>query len=228
VDFVGPWSGTTKLPAAVPAGYPDVPVPPNHSGAYRPGITFTESQNYAQWGWQLHQAKDVVNGTVSTYQPDYLVVELGFNDLGWSVSSPSGLADDLRTFVANARAAKPNLKIIVGNVVHRTPLDAAPDLPQKITEYDASLGSVVSSLSTATSPVVMADLDTPYDENQHTYDGLHPNGVGEYVLAKAFATCSRRGSASARRSARSRRRWPACSRARRPRSRPRRPTPASR
>ncbi|HWS35676.1 MAG TPA: hypothetical protein VN408_23420 [Actinoplanes sp.] len=62
VDIVGPWTGTTKLPAEVAGG-------PAHDGAYRPGISF-DSANLAQWGWQMHLAKDVLGGHVATYQPD--------------------------------------------------------------------------------------------------------------------------------------------------------------
>lgn len=185
-NFVGPWTGTTRLPSSVPDGYPDVSSPPNHTGAYRPGIGF-DTGNYAQWGWQMHQAKDSIQTTVSQYQPDYLLVELGFNDLGWGISTPDGLITDLRSFVANARAGRPDVKIIIGNVLHRTPLSINPDLPANISSYNSKLTATVPGLSTAASPVVSSDLDGPYNENTDSYDGLHPNGHGEYLLARSFA-----------------------------------------
>jgi hypothetical protein len=186
VDFVGPWTGTFVLPDAYPAGWPDVPVPPRHNGAYRPGITF-DSDNLVQWGWQMHQAKAVIADNVTTYQPKYLLLELGFNDLAWGVSSPAGLLADLRGFLANARSANPNLRFLIANVVHRTPLNDLPGLPATISDYDALLTSAAGSLSTASSPVALVDIDGPYDEQRDTYDGLHPNVRGEYVIAKAFA-----------------------------------------
>jgi GDSL-like Lipase/Acylhydrolase family len=185
-DFVGPWTGTNALPAAYPVGWPDVPMPPVRNGGYRPGITF-DSQHMSQWGWQMHQAKDAIAGQVSTYTPDYLLIELGFNDLAWGVNGPDGVLNDLRTLVANARSARPSVKILVANVMHRTPVATAPTLPTLITTYNGGLPATVNAMSTAGSPVSVVDLDTPHDENRDNYDGLHPNIRGEHVIAKAFA-----------------------------------------
>ncbi len=186
-DFVGPWTGTTRLPAAYPAGWPDVPVPASHDGAYRSGISFADNQNLAQWGWQMAQAKWEIASNVRTYSPDYLLVELGFNDLGWGVSGPSGTLESLRELVTNARAAKPDVRILIANVSQRSPLSNNPDLPQKITDYNSLLPGFVSSVSTAQSPVALVDVDSPFDYASDSYDGLHPNVRGEYVIARAFA-----------------------------------------
>ncbi|MFD8497836.1 SGNH/GDSL hydrolase family protein [Amycolatopsis sp. NPDC059657] len=185
VDFVGPWTGTDVLPASYPPGWPDVPNPPSRDGAYRPGVSF-DSQHLAQWGWQMHQAKDVIAAQVRTHTPDYLLVELGFNDLGWGVNGPAGVLNDLKWLIANARSAKPGIRVVVANVVHRTPLGSSPTLPQIISSYNSLLAAEIANISTTASPVALADLDTPYDENRDTYDGLHPNVRGEYVIAKAF------------------------------------------
>ncbi|MFC6341935.1 GDSL-type esterase/lipase family protein [Nocardioides hankookensis] len=181
-DFVGPRKGTyvTGTDAATPAG---------HAGGYRPAIdgSFTDTEHLAQWGWQLGQAKWDIASRVSTYTPDYLLVELGFNDIAWSGADAAGLVSGLREFVTNARAAKPDIKILVGNVVHRTALDVQPDLPQRITAYNNALPAAVSSMTTAASPVALVNLDSGYNPAADTYDGLHPNVRGEVVIAKAFA-----------------------------------------
>jgi len=179
VDFVGPWTGTNALQAEMNSG-------PYHSGAYRPGISF-DNDNLAQWGWQMHQAKDVIASRVATYAPDYLLVELGFNDLGWGVNGPDGVLNDFEWFVYWARTAKPDIRIAVANVVHRTPIDVVPNLPSMITEYNTKLAARVGAISNFTSPVVMVDIDSPYDEYRDAYDGLHPGIRGEHVIAKAFA-----------------------------------------
>ena len=127
---------SAELPAEYPP--PGTSQPPVHNGAYRPGISF-DSHNLAQWGWQMHQAKDVIAGQVGTHAPDYVLVELGFNDLGWGVSGAAGLLDDQRTLVANARSARSGIRIAVANVVHRTPLEAAPELPALISSYNSML-----------------------------------------------------------------------------------------
>lgn len=180
VDFVGPWTGTKVLNA----DHADNSA--SHNGAYRPGISF-DSDNLAQWGWQMHQAKDVIGSRVTAELPDYLLVELGFNDLGWGVNQPAGVLNDLEWFIFHARAAKPDIKILVANVPHRTPLEVNPNLPAMISNYNSLLANRVPQLSNAVSPVALVDIDGPFDENRDAYDGLHPNVRGEYVIAKAFA-----------------------------------------
>ena len=179
VDFVGPWTGTKVLNA----DHADQGI--SHNGAYRPGISF-DSDNLAQWGWQMHQAKDVIGSRVGTYQPDFLLVELGFNDLGWGVNDPAGLLNDLEWFIYHARAAKPNIKIAFADVPHRTPIEVQPDLPAKITEYNNLLAARIPQLTSVASPLTVVDVDLALDELGDTYDGLHPNVRGEYAIAKAF------------------------------------------
>ena len=49
------------------------------------------------------------------------------------------------------------------------------------------LADAVWTLGTAQSPVTVVDINSPWDYSRDTYDGLHPNVRGEYVIAKAFA-----------------------------------------
>jgi lysophospholipase L1-like esterase len=186
VDFVGPWSGTTGLPASLPVGWPGTSTPPILDGAYRPGITF-DSDHYARWGRQLHEAKDNIRAVVAERQPNYILLELGFNDLGWGVSGPDGLWADVQTFVREARAARPDVQFLVANVTQRTPLSGFPELPATISSYNSLLATSLPSLAVSGSAVALVDLDGPMTAAD-TYDGLHPNGVGEFKIAKAFAT----------------------------------------
>jgi hypothetical protein len=72
-----------------------------------------------------------------------LLVELGFNDLGWGVSNAAGLTADVKTLIANARAAKPNIKVLVANVIHRTPLANLPNLDSLISSYNNGLAAAL-------------------------------------------------------------------------------------
>ncbi|WIN00493.1 GDSL-type esterase/lipase family protein [Actinoplanes oblitus] len=175
-DFVGPYTGTTKTPST----------PPVFNGAYRNHIGF-DSAHFAQWGRQAHQAMNDVRAQVSTYQPDYLLVELGFNDLGWGVSNPDGLIADIKTLIAQARAGRAGVKVLVANVPHRSPLTQLPQLDAVISEYNGKLGAALASVSTAASPVALVDISTGYAYATDAYDGLHPNSNGEYKIARAFA-----------------------------------------
>ena len=186
--YVGPWTGTNSLPASLPAGWPSTPAPPIYDGAYAPGEVFpgNDSQHYAHWGWQMTQAEPDIESTVAQYQPNYLLVELGFNDLAWGIQSPQSLLSEVQDFVAQTRAANPSIHILFANVVQRSPLPAVPNLPSTITAYDQALPATLARLSTAQSPVDLVDLASPYGYVTDTYDGLHPNNIGEWVIADAF------------------------------------------
>ena len=160
-------------------------------GYYNASIdsTFTGlggSYHDALWGWTYHLAKSYVAQDVSAYQPNYLLVELGFNDLAF-INSPAGTLADAKTLIDNARAVDPTIKVLIANVVTRTPLSNFPNLNSTIETYNSDLAAAVPSWSTTNSPVRMVDISSGYDPSTMTYDGLHPNGEGEYEIADAFA-----------------------------------------
>ncbi|WP_433241104.1 SGNH/GDSL hydrolase family protein [Streptosporangium sp. CA-135522] len=187
IRFVGPETGTSVLPASQPRGYPARTADPVHTGRYRPGIDFRDHRHYARWGRLLQEAKDNIHDAVVAHKADYLMVELGFNDLAWGVSGPDRLAADLEAFVRCARGANPDIRLLVANVVHRTPLETGPGPADVITSYNEALPARLAAMSTARSPVVLVDLDRDYDPHRDTYDGLHPNDLGEFKIARAFA-----------------------------------------
>ncbi len=186
MTFVGPWVGTFALPPSQPEGYPGVAAAPVHDGAYRPGIAFP-SANLAQWGWTVRQAKDVAGLAALRYQPDYLLIELGFNDLAFNLSSPAGLTGELHTLIVNVQKMRPSIKILVANVIHGEPSGAPETLATRISEYNSALSTQAADWSTEESPVALANIDTPYEPTVDSYDGVHPNAAGEIAIAKAFA-----------------------------------------
>jgi hypothetical protein len=117
---------------------------------------------------------------------------MGFNDIGW-LGAGAGLVDTMKDFIDNARAANPNVGIVLANVPQRTTLgDANPDLPKRITEYNWALAKKIPTWDTDTSPVALVDLDAAMSCDPTAticataYDGLHPNQVGEYRIAQSF------------------------------------------
>jgi hypothetical protein len=129
---------------------------------------------------------------VSEYTPDYLLVMLGFNDLGWFVNGPDGLLADMKTIVDEARAAKPDVRILLANVVHRTFIDGREDLVTNTNTYNEKLKAAIPGWSTEKSPVKLVDVNSAYSCSPRggcsaAYDGLHPNAKGEYEIASAFS-----------------------------------------
>ncbi|KAK3372232.1 hypothetical protein B0H63DRAFT_527084 [Podospora didyma] len=69
----------------------------------------------------------------------------------------------MNTFVANARLAKPNVKFLIGNVVHRLKIDGRDDLPIKTDQCNAMLMSAFSGWNTNQSPVRLVDVKSNDD-----------------------------------------------------------------
>ncbi|MFJ2828890.1 SGNH/GDSL hydrolase family protein [Streptomyces sp. NPDC087263] len=197
VDFVGPYTGT-KAPAEPKAPEPPAlqgePAPTsagvNASGGYAAGQQSFDSAHFAVWGRQAAQDKNLIREQVAEYQPDLLLVGLGFNDLGWFVSGPEGTLDSMKTLVDVARAAKPDIDFALANVPQRTRIGGREDLPLNTETYNQLLADSIPHWSTSTSPVRLVDWRGSYqcelDVCPDTYDGLHPNAQGEYHIAQAF------------------------------------------
>ncbi|KAL3478435.1 fibronectin type III domain protein [Aspergillus californicus] len=198
--FVGPWKGTHgNTPLA--ASQPDGPLFPDEEareiirvdGGYASGVpsSFRDTGHASFWGRQAKQSRETIGAWVEEYQPDYLLILLGFNDLGWWVSGPDDLVGDIGSLVDNARKAKADIKLLVGNVVHRTFLNGRQDLVDNTNRYNILLKERMAGWFRYGSPIEYVDVNTDYDCRPDScpdaYDGLHPNAKGEYHIAQAFA-----------------------------------------
>ncbi|KAJ2897714.1 hypothetical protein MKZ38_004491 [Zalerion maritima] len=201
IEFVGPYKGTHGIlpPVAV------APTPPLFDGEtaqsgpevgvgdYDPGVPdgFAIEGHASWWGRQAAQSKETIYDWVSEYQPDYLLILLGFNDLGWFVSGPEGLLGSMGDLVAQAREAKPDVKLLIGNVVHRDFIGGRQDLVDNTNTYNDLLRDTITNWFRWESPLTYVDVNANYDCHPEGcpdgYDGLHPNTMGEYHIAEAFA-----------------------------------------
>ncbi|WP_328440134.1 SGNH/GDSL hydrolase family protein [Streptomyces sp. NBC_00444] len=197
VDFVGPYRGTKPPADAVTPSPPplqgearDESSPPRTWGGYAELQTF-DSDHFAVWGRQAAQDKKLIREAVTAYQPDLLLVGLGFNDMGWFVSGPEGTLDSMKELVDQARAAKPDIKFALANVPQRTFIGGREDLPVKTNSYNRMLAAAVPRWSIPSSHVALVDWRGHYscdvDNCPAGYDGLHPNALGEYQIARAYA-----------------------------------------
>jgi fibronectin type 3 domain-containing protein len=143
-----------------------------------------ENAHDAVWGRQLADEKDTIQAEVTGSQPDYLLVLIGINDLAFGVTDVPGAEANLKAFVANARAANPDIRIVLGELLPKANPGSA--LASEITQYNADLPTIASQLSTSSSPVVMADDASAVDPSADLWDGTHPNANGEVKIAAGF------------------------------------------
>lgn len=194
-EFVGPHRGTFSMyedPVllALVEGRPP-PTGPEAAnpmtGPYREDSF--EGGHCARPGWTAHAAKAVVREHVAAEQPDFLLVQLGFNDLAM-VGPPDQALRDLGTIVAEARAAAPELTILIATVA-ATATWGNQWFRESIADLNRRLPAAVRSWSTGRSPVALVDLRGRFDPAADTYDEVHPNAAGELVMAAAFADALR-------------------------------------
>ncbi|MFJ3816098.1 phosphatidylinositol-specific phospholipase C domain-containing protein [Streptomyces sp. NPDC090056] len=161
------------------------------SGAYAKDAAAFDSDHFAVWGRQVAQDKSLIREQVARYRPDLLLVGLGFNDMGWFVSDAPGTLAGMKTFVDEARAAKPDVEFALANVPQRERIGGRDDLITKTDTYNRLLADAVPDWDTAASPVKLVDWRGAYDcapaSCPAAYDGLHPNARGEFQIAGAFA-----------------------------------------
>ncbi|KAF4548138.1 Hypothetical protein D9617_31g063740 [Elsinoe fawcettii] len=196
--FVGPYHGTQEPTAAQdpqpPAfyGVTTPPDPPRDKGGYATPVpsSFSTQGHFALWGRQAAQVAPVIQDVVHESLPDYLLVALGFNDMGWLVSDWSGTLTSIERIVNNSRIAKPDVKIVLATVPMRTFI--RQDLVDNTTRYNQEIRGLVKRLSLPGQEIRLAEFAkeyacTPRDGCAAAYDGLHPNALGEWQIAKAFS-----------------------------------------
>jgi hypothetical protein len=142
--------------------------------------------NDASWGMALFEEKDVIGRKVAAYRPDYLLVLLGLNDLFWHGFPQPVMAENLVSFIAAARAARPHLRIVLGLVppdIH----EQKPSFAAAVASYNRTISSTAARLSTRRSPIAVAHDGAGIHVATDLWDGTHPNANGEIKIAAGFA-----------------------------------------
>ena len=170
VDFVG-----SRTSPYVKAGW---------SGAQYADPSF-DSDHFALGGSTLRVQAEWIGAEVTTQRPDVIVLACGINDLR-NGTTPAQTDVRLRAWIAAARAAKPDARIIVSPVLDA--IDPARGwLHQTILDYNALMAATVHELSTPTSPVTLSDTTRGWSAQNLTAENLHPTPTGETLIAQRIA-----------------------------------------
>ncbi|KAK2009271.1 fibronectin type III domain-containing protein [Colletotrichum eremochloae] len=198
-QFVGPYKGTKTPEVPRP---PQLPAPeaeptldnnvPIDLGGYAVGVKF-DSWHFSVWGQQATQCKDLVQDQVGRFRPDYMLIMLGFNDMGWGVTDAKGTIVAMEELINRTRAANPAIKLAIADVPQRTPVEGTEKLAPMVDRYNRLLWASARNWATQQSPVELVEICNNYDCSHGSYDGLHPNALGEFQIAKAFSRSLVRG-----------------------------------
>ncbi|KAH8897348.1 SGNH hydrolase [Thozetella sp. PMI_491] len=199
--FLGPYNGTAPAPSDLsspvwitmsePVTRSYDPPLEKVNGGYAldidPAFLESGSAHFAFWGRAAWQVEEMIAEQIRKYRPDYVLVELGFNDLGWTSTVPKTIIS-MGHLIANARAVEPKLRFAISNVPQRTQIEDG--LPEDTREYNDKLRKEIAGWSTSESPVELVEFEEVYSCGlagcPSGYDGLHPNYRGEFELAYAF------------------------------------------
>ncbi|MEU6928380.1 GDSL-type esterase/lipase family protein [Streptomyces sp. NPDC046374] len=175
-EIVGPRTALyeTGSDAAVSYAYADPLFP---AGARR---------HLAGWGegW-LHMAP-LIGPTVTATGADVLLISLGLIDLGFYTNSDQ-TAENVRAFLAAARAANPRVRAVLLPVIPNVRAEAEAPFAAECARFNELLAKTVADLDSAASPLLLGSVPESYDIHTDTYDGTHPGPTGEHKLAAAFA-----------------------------------------
>jgi lysophospholipase L1-like esterase len=110
-------------------------------------------------------------------RPDIVIMHLGTNDM-WGGFIP--LSDKLTAFtklVGQMRAQNPAMKIVVAKIIPMA-ASACATCPADVIALNNAIPGWAAGLTTAQSPITVADLWTGFDAVADTVDGVHPNDGG--------------------------------------------------
>lgn len=129
-----------------------------------------------------------VTYTGSTYAPDTVGIMIGINDLSDGVSAAT-VQSRIQLMVQQYQTANPNAKIHVFSTLPvSTKHGSSGATNPKVTDLNNLLAANVAGWSTGTSTVAYHDIRTDFDADKMTYDNIHPNYVGEKIIARNMAS----------------------------------------
>lgn len=162
------------------------------------------NRNEGHWGWR---ADEILNGRegnniakwAEAHKPDFVLLHLGTNDLFQNQSIESTIAD-LEQIAGVLREKNPAVLILLAQLIPANPDNRdLEEISKKIPLFNEQLPALVTSLNSDSrypdSQVVLVDQNTGFNPAQNpnsiagmgdSYDGLHPNKLGEEKMAQVW------------------------------------------
>ncbi|MFE2550885.1 GDSL-type esterase/lipase family protein [Streptomyces sp. NPDC059355] len=159
---------------------------PVSHGYADPGFPEHARRHLAGWGEGWQHMAPLIGSAVRSGEPDVLLVSLGLIDLGFYTAAEETAAN-ARRFIAEARAARPGIRMVLLPVIPNVRADSDAPFAAEVARFNELLAKAVADLSTDASPILLAARPASYEIAHDTYDGTHPNASGEHRLAGEFA-----------------------------------------
>jgi lysophospholipase L1-like esterase len=118
---------------------------------------------------------------LSATNPDIVLMHFGTNDV-WSNRSTSAILAAYSTLVDQMRVNNPDMRILVAKIIPMAPATCA-ECGQRVVALNDAIPGWAAGKSTPRSPITVVDQWTGFSTATDTYDGVHPNSVGDRKMS---------------------------------------------
>jgi acyl-CoA thioesterase-1 len=126
-------------------------------------------------GWRADEILNHIQTWATAASPDFVLIHIGTNDLsqGQSVAST---VNDIRGIIDALRKVNPRIQILLAQLIAKTGVPS-------IAVLNGNLPALVADKNRAESPIVLVNQYSGLDPSTMTYDGTHPNAIGDSHMA---------------------------------------------
>ncbi len=128
-------------------------------------------------GFRTDEILSGLPGWMSQYQPDWILLHIGTNDVIQGVS-PSIAAANITSIIQQIRIVNPSAGILMAQIIPNFPTNESV-----VNSLNSEIFTVASSTTTAQSPVIVVDQYSGYDTFVNNFDQVHPNLSGELLVS---------------------------------------------
>ena len=126
-------------------------------------------------GWRADEILAQIQAWATAASPDFVLIHVGTNDLSQGQSVTSTVSD-IGGIIDVLRTVNPHIRILLAQLIAKTGVPS-------IAVLNGNLPALVADKQRAESPIVLVDQQTGFDSTTMTYDGTHPNAVGDSRMA---------------------------------------------
>lgn len=127
-------------------------------------------------GWKAQRIANSIKNWSATHRPDVILLHIGTNDIRQGETNAS-TETDIRTIITQARKARPRVTVLLAQLIPMT------GFTSQVNDLNQRIANVASSMTTASSKIVLVDQNTGYSSTTDNYDGIHPNEGGYTKMA---------------------------------------------
>ncbi|MHA7628623.1 SGNH/GDSL hydrolase family protein [Corallococcus sp. M7] len=133
------------------------------------------------WSWRADQVLANISNWAASTHPDLVLIHLGTNDTYYNQTEDSTVSE-LEQIIDRLRVVNPRVKVFLAQII---PTSGAM-LSLKLQSLNQRMPSLAAAKSTEESPVYVVDQWTDFNPATDTYDGIHPNLLGEEKMAERW------------------------------------------